>query len=150
MSPSDRIKAGPHKPQLFSRESSLALFHEGPTLAVIRVSDITLNDWGITAKATVIPNPDLPPLARETWSFSCAWSCLSVRETGWHAFNIDWSLEFDPEKIKVMSAKMQTVPLDLHPGTRIGIMKAIMSGDYARADQYIQMAITEKKDPPTA
>jgi hypothetical protein len=73
-----------------------------------------------------------------------------MRDTSWFAHNVNWGLEFDPEKIKIMCAKVLSLPPDLHPGTRNGIVRAIMSGDYDRADQYIQRALVEKKDAPTA
>ncbi len=97
----DAIKSGPHKPKLLSFESAEAIYHEGRTFAVVRISDITFTDWG---------------------------------------------LEFDPAKIKLMSAKILAIPPDIYPGTRNGIIRAIMSGNYERADDYLRMAAAEKKD----
>lgn len=71
---------------------------------------------------------------------------FSLGNTSWYAHNVNWGLEFDPAKIKLMSAKILAIPPDIYPGTRNGIIRAIMSGNYERADDYLRMAAAEKKD----
>ena len=88
-------------------EGASAIFMERPTVAQVRVSDITADDWGVRLRITCLPKPGFGRLGRkavESTVLAAAWEVFSPEPDAWYAHYISWRLLFDPKLIARISA----------------------------------------------
>ena len=85
------------------REGSLAILMEYPSTWLVRVSDISSDDWGVKFNITFVPTPGLsPPRNTNTPSgkLSAAWEIFTLSADVWSARYLAWRLHFDPESVE--------------------------------------------------
>jgi|SRR5271170_1269303 len=92
-------------------EGARAIFLEDPDVTLVRVSDITSDEWGVKAKVSCMPTPGMSLLGKGQ-SMSCdlgaAWRVFSSDATEWYAHYVNWKLFFDTrliEKITEVAAE---------------------------------------------
>jgi hypothetical protein len=100
-------------PELAQRcEGSAAILMEYPSTWLVRVSNISSDDWGVRFKITFVPTPGLSPprnTNRPSEQLSAAWEIFSFAADVWSARYVAWRLHFAPglvEKVCVVASQM--------------------------------------------
>lgn len=85
------------------KEGSTAIFKEDRFfLALVQVTGIVGNAWGISCLITSVATPGLPSF--DTTMISAAWDVFSGGDLTWHARQISWDLMFEEQLINEVRA----------------------------------------------
>jgi len=87
-----------------------AIYREKQIVLRVRVRDMTVNDWGVTMHADVIPSSGFCGPARPgVFRFSGAWEVLSVSAASVNASYAGWTLYFDTDLLAEILALAETL-----------------------------------------
>ena len=84
--------------QTYSRfEGALALFIEGKTVSLVRVTAIKGDSWGVRCKIACVMTEGLGTLGADKaeCELRAAWDCFSQSKAHWKAHYVNWQLFFD-------------------------------------------------------
>jgi hypothetical protein len=78
-------------------EGALALFIEGKTVSLVRVSGIKADSWGVRFKIACVMTEGLGTLGpdRRECELAASWDCFSQSRAQWKAHYVNWQLLFD-------------------------------------------------------
>ena len=84
-------------------EGALAIFLERPDATLVRVSDIKVDDWGVSVTITYVALPGMSRCWEEQTDhcvISASWEIFTGDTVSWRARYVPWQLYFGPEAIE--------------------------------------------------
>jgi hypothetical protein len=125
------------------REDKPAILLERPRAHYVRVSEVTIDDWGVKLVITCLPAPGFDLLGRSkkhTSQFAAAWMTFSATSDEWQAMYVGWRLYFDPAVIKVTLETAAELAKDGkvldYQGARIAMAEIELAKEQAGLDKF--------------
>jgi hypothetical protein len=133
----DRGRFEPLRPAL---EGAEAVYKEGSTHALVRLTNIVADDWGVKAKMEMIADLASDRPLRSGWDISAVWSIFIFSERQWYARYVSWHIYLDKDLVRAVKAKeLDAIPV---PIRRIQLDRLIAELDRRQSEQ--------RKDPNTS
>jgi hypothetical protein len=86
-------------------EGAEAVYKEGSIYALVRLTNIEADDWGVKAKVEAIADLASDRPLGSGWDISAVWSILSFSAREWYARYVSWHIYLDKELVRAVKAK---------------------------------------------
>lgn len=86
--------------ELPSREGAHAIYIERPMVALVRVTEVHGDDFGVGAHIDLVHTPGMREGDSASWKISACWDFFSNSHDHWHAHYVSWTLYFGADHLQ--------------------------------------------------